>query len=102
MCWPPRRRPGTPARSRRAAPARRGKATRGEGGGTADRDVPDPNGALGRSAIKQVASGRLGVTSEYLATAADLQIKRPRGAKPGEGGQLPGHKVSPWIARTRH
>ena len=55
-----------------------------------------------RSAIKQVASGRFGVTSEYLTNADDLQIKMAQGAKPGEGGQLPGHKVYPWIAKTRH
>ena len=57
---------------------------------------------LRRSAIKQVASGRFGVTSEYLVNADDLQIKMAQGAKPGEGGQLPGHKVYPWIAKTRH
>ena len=56
----------------------------------------------GARAIKQVASGRFGVTSEYLVNADDLQIKMAQGAKPGEGGQLPGHKVYPWIARTRH
>ena len=61
-----------------------------------------PNGDLRRSAIKQVASGRFGVTSEYLVNADDLQIKMAQGAKPGEGGQLPGHKVYPWIAKTRH
>jgi glutamate synthase (NADPH) large chain len=55
-----------------------------------------------RSAIKQVASGRFGVTSEYLVNADDIQIKMAQGAKPGEGGQLPGHKVWPWIAETRH
>jgi glutamate synthase (NADPH) large chain len=64
--------------------------------------VPLPNGDSRRSAIKQVASGRFGVTSEYLVSADDLQIKMAQGAKPGEGGQLPGHKVYPWIARTRH
>ena len=57
---------------------------------------------LRRSAIKQVASGRFGVTSEYLVNADDLQIKMAQGAKPGEGGELPGHKVYPWIAKTRH
>ena len=62
----------------------------------------DANGDLRRSAIKQVASGRFGVTSEYLVNADDLQIKMAQGAKPGEGGQLPGHKVYPWIAKTRH
>ena len=64
--------------------------------------MPDENGDLRRSAVKQVASGRFGVTSEYLVNADDLQIKMAQGAKPGEGGQLPGHKVYPWIARTRH
>jgi glutamate synthase (NADPH) large chain len=79
-----------------------GKSNTGEGGEDADRYVPDGNGDLRRSAIKQVASGRFGVTSEYLVNADDLQIKMAQGAKPGEGGQLPGHKVYPWIARTRH
>jgi glutamate synthase (NADPH) large chain len=79
-----------------------GKSNTGEGGEDADRYVPDPNGDLRRSAVKQVASGRFGVTSEYLTNADDLQIKMAQGAKPGEGGQLPGHKVYPWIARTRH
>ena len=79
-----------------------GKSNTGEGGEDADRYVPDPNGDWRRSAIKQVASGRFGVTSEYLVNADDLQIKMAQGAKPGEGGQLPGHKVYPWIARTRH
>ena len=59
------------------------------------------NGDLKRSAIKQVASGRFGVTSEYLVNADDLQIKMAQGAKPGEGGELPGYKVYPWIAKTR-
>ena len=62
----------------------------------------DANGDSRRSAIKQVASGRFGVTSEYLVNADDLQIKMAQGAKPGEGGQLPGHKVYPWIAKVRH
>ncbi|MDQ1422545.1 MAG: glutamate synthase large chain, partial [Acidimicrobiaceae bacterium] len=79
-----------------------GKSNTGEGGEDADRYLPDPNGDLRRSAVKQVASGRFGVTSEYLVNADDLQIKMAQGAKPGEGGQLPGHKVYPWIARTRH
>ena len=79
-----------------------GKSNTGEGGEDADRYVPDANGDLRRSAIKQVASGRFGVTSEYLVNADDLQIKMAQGAKPGEGGQLPGHKVYPWIAKTRH
>ncbi len=79
-----------------------GRSNTGEGGEDADRYVPDPNGDLRRSAIKQVASARFGVTSEYLVNADDLQIKMAQGAKPGEGGQLPGHKVYPWIARTRY
>jgi glutamate synthase (NADPH/NADH) large chain len=79
-----------------------GKSNTGEGGEDAERFVPDENGDLRRSAIKQVASGRFGVTSEYLVNADDLQIKMAQGAKPGEGGQLPGHKVYPWIAKTRH
>jgi glutamate synthase (NADPH) large chain len=79
-----------------------GKSNTGEGGEDPDRFVPDENGDLRRSAIKQVASGRFGVTSEYLTNADDLQIKMAQGAKPGEGGQLPGGKVYPWIARTRH
>jgi glutamate synthase (NADPH/NADH) large chain len=78
------------------------RSNTGEGGEDADRFTPDPNGDLRRSAIKQVASGRFGVTSEYLVNADDLQIKMAQGAKPGEGGQLPGHKVYPWIARTRY
>ena len=79
-----------------------GKSNTGEGGEDSDRFTPDANGDLRRSAIKQVASGRFGVTSEYLVNADDLQIKMAQGAKPGEGGQLPGHKVYPWIAKTRH
>jgi glutamate synthase (NADPH/NADH) large chain len=79
-----------------------GKSNCGEGGEDADRFTPDPDGRLRRSAIKQVASGRFGVTSHYLVNADDLQIKVAQGAKPGEGGQLPGYKVYPWIARTRH
>ncbi len=79
-----------------------GRSNTGEGGEDADRYIPDPNGDLRRSAIKQVASGRFGVTSEYLVNASDLQIKIAQGAKPGEGGQLPGAKVYPWIAKTRH
>ena len=78
------------------------RSNTGEGGEDADRFLPDANGDLRRSAVKQVASGRFGVTSEYLVNADDLQIKMAQGAKPGEGGQLPGHKVYPWIARTRH
>jgi glutamate synthase (NADPH/NADH) large chain len=79
-----------------------GKSNTGEGGEDPERYVPLPNGDSKRSAIKQVASGRFGVTSEYLVNADDLQIKMAQGAKPGEGGQLPGHKVYPWIAKTRH
>ncbi|MGE0445791.1 MAG: glutamate synthase large subunit [Vicinamibacterales bacterium] len=79
-----------------------GKSNTGEGGEDPERYVPMPNGDSKRSAIKQVASGRFGVTSEYLVNADDLQIKMAQGAKPGEGGQLPGHKVYPWIAKTRH
>ncbi len=79
-----------------------GRSNSGEGGEDADRYAADTNGDLRRSAIKQVASGRFGVTSEYLVNADDLQIKMSQGAKPGEGGQLPAHKVYPWIARTRH
>jgi glutamate synthase (NADPH/NADH) large chain len=75
-----------------------GKSNTGEGGEDADR-LHDP---ARRSAIKQVASGRFGVTSEYLVNADDIQIKMAQGAKPGEGGQLPGHKVYPWIGKTRH
>jgi glutamate synthase (NADPH/NADH) large chain len=78
------------------------RSNTGEGGEDPDRFVPDANGDLRRSAIKQVASGRFGVTSEYLVNADDLQIKMAQGAKPGEGGELPGHKVYPWIAKTRH
>jgi len=74
------------------------KSNTGEGGEDVDR-LYDPER---RSSIKQVASGRFGVTSEYLTNADDLQIKMAQGAKPGEGGQLPGHKVYPWIAATRH
>jgi glutamate synthase domain-containing protein 2/glutamate synthase domain-containing protein 1/glutamate synthase domain-containing protein 3 len=79
-----------------------GKSNTGEGGEDAERFLPMANGDSKRSAIKQVASGRFGVTSEYLVNADELQIKMAQGAKPGEGGQLPGHKVYPWIARTRH
>ncbi len=75
-----------------------GKSNTGEGGEDADR-LYDPER---RSAIKQVASGRFGVTSDYLTNATDIQIKMAQGAKPGEGGQLPGQKVYPWVAKTRH
>jgi glutamate synthase (NADPH/NADH) large chain len=78
------------------------KSNTGEGGEDEERFQPDANGDLRRSAIKQVASGRFGVTSNYLVNADDIQIKMAQGAKPGEGGQLPGHKVYPWIAKTRH
>ena len=78
------------------------RSNTGEGGEDAARFSPDPNGDSRRSAVKQVASGRFGVTSEYLVNADDLQIKMAQGAKPGEGGQLPGHKVYPWIAGTRY
>jgi glutamate synthase (NADPH/NADH) large chain len=79
-----------------------GRSNTGEGGEDADRFIPDANGDLRRSAVKQVASGRFGVTSEYLVNADDLQIKMAQGAKPGEGGQLPGYKIYPWIAKTRY
>jgi glutamate synthase (ferredoxin) len=79
-----------------------GKSNTGEGGEDSARYVPDANGDSRRSAIKQVASARFGVTSEYLVNADDLQIKMAQGAKPGEGGQLPGHKVYPWIAKVRY
>jgi glutamate synthase (NADPH/NADH) large chain len=79
-----------------------GKSNTGEGGEEAKRYVPLPNGDSKRSAIKQVASGRFGVTTEYLVNADDIQIKIAQGAKPGEGGQLPGHKVNKTIARVRH
>jgi len=78
------------------------KSNTGEGGEDPERFVPMANGDSKRSAIKQVASGRFGVTSEYLVNADDIQIKMAQGAKPGEGGQLPGHKVYPWVAKTRH
>ena len=79
-----------------------GRSNTGEGGEDPARYVPDANGDSRRSAVKQVASGRFGVTSEYLVNADDLQIKMAQGAKPGEGGQLPGHKVYPWIAKVRN
>ena len=78
------------------------KSNTGEGGEDPERFEPLPDGDSRRSAIKQVASGRFGVTSHYLVNADDLQIKMAQGAKPGEGGQLPAHKVYPWIAKTRH
>ncbi len=79
-----------------------GKSNTGEGGEEAERYKPLPNGDSKRSAIKQVASGRFGVTTEYLVNADVLQIKMAQGAKPGEGGQLPGHKVDKAIAKVRH
>ncbi|HJY37944.1 MAG TPA: glutamate synthase large subunit, partial [Steroidobacteraceae bacterium] len=79
-----------------------GKSNTGEGGEDPDRYERLPNGDSKNSAIKQVASGRFGVTSEYLTSASEIQIKMAQGAKPGEGGQLPGAKVYPWIAKTRH
>ena len=79
-----------------------GRSNSGEGGEDEDRYLPDANGDNLSSAIKQVASGRFGVTSSYLTHARELQIKMAQGAKPGEGGQLPGEKVYPWIAKTRH
>ena len=79
-----------------------GKSNTGEGGEESDRFKPLPNGDSMRSAIKQVASGRFGVTAEYLVNADMLQIKMAQGAKPGEGGQLPGHKVDAVIAKVRH
>jgi glutamate synthase (NADPH/NADH) large chain len=79
-----------------------GRSNTGEGGEEADRFTPLPNGDSMRSAIKQVASGRFGVTAEYLVNADDIQVKMAQGAKPGEGGQLPGHKVDANIARVRH
>lgn len=79
-----------------------GKSNTGEGGEDPERYIPLPNGDSKRSAIKQVASGRFGVTTHYLVNADELQIKMAQGAKPGEGGQLPGHKVSKYIAKVRH
>ena len=79
-----------------------GKSNTGEGGEDPERFVPLSNGDSKKSAIKQVASGRFGVTSEYLVSAEEIQIKMAQGAKPGEGGQLPGRKVYPWIAKVRY
>ncbi len=79
-----------------------GKSNTGEGGESVDRLVPGPKNQNRCSAIKQVASGRFGVTSRYLVSAQEIQIKMAQGAKPGEGGQLPGGKVYPWVAKTRH
>ncbi|MEZ5450745.1 MAG: FMN-binding glutamate synthase family protein [Thiolinea sp.] len=78
-----------------------GKSNSGEGGEDPARFTPEPNGDSRNSAIKQVASGRFGVTSHYLNNAREIQIKLAQGAKPGEGGQLPGKKVYPWIAKVR-
>ncbi|MRG85103.1 glutamate synthase large subunit [Salinibacillus xinjiangensis] len=78
-----------------------GKSNSGEGGEDPNRFTPDENGDFRRSAIKQVASGRFGVTSYYLTNADEIQIKMAQGAKPGEGGHLPGKKVHPWIAKVR-
>ncbi len=79
-----------------------GWSNTGEGGEEPSRYLPDAGGDSRRSRIKQVASGRFGVTSDYLVSADELQIKMAQGAKPGEGGELPAHKVYPWIAKTRH
>lgn len=79
-----------------------GKSNTGEGGEDERRFLPDENGDLRKSSIKQVASGRFGVTTHYLVSADEIQIKVAQGAKPGEGGQLPGHKVNEIIAKTRH
>jgi glutamate synthase (ferredoxin) len=79
-----------------------GKSNTGEGGEDPARYVAEPNGDSKNSAIKQVASGRFGVTSYYLTQAREIQIKMAQGAKPGEGGELPGRKVYPWIAKVRH
>ena len=78
------------------------RSNSGEGGEAVSRFEPEANGDWRRSAIKQVASGRFGVTSHYLTNCTDIQIKMAQGAKPGEGGQLPGHKVYPWVAEVRH
>ncbi|MGB9222191.1 glutamate synthase-related protein, partial [Mycobacterium sp.] len=79
-----------------------GRSNSGEGGEDVKRFEHDPNGDWRRSAIKQVASARFGVTAHYLTNCSDIQIKMAQGAKPGEGGQLPGHKVYPWVASVRH
>ena len=79
-----------------------GRSNTGEGGEDSERFKPLPDGSSMRSAIKQVASGRFGVTTEYLVNADEIQIKIAQGAKPGEGGQLPGFKVDNVIAKTRH
>src|SRR5205814_2929142 len=79
-----------------------GKSNTGEGGEDPARYFKEPNGDSKNSGIKQVASARFGVTSNYLVNARELQLKIAQGAKPGEGGQLPGAKVYPWIAKVRH
>ncbi|MGQ4618286.1 glutamate synthase large subunit [Nocardia sp. R7R-8] len=79
-----------------------GRSNSGEGGESPARFEPEENGDWRRSAIKQVASGRFGVTAHYLTNCTDIQIKMAQGAKPGEGGQLPAHKVYPWVAEVRH
>ena len=79
-----------------------GKSNTGEGGESIERLTVGSDGLNKCSAIKQVASGRFGVTSRYLVSAQEIQIKMAQGAKPGEGGHLPGGKVYPWIAKTRH
>jgi len=79
-----------------------GKSNSGEGGENAERFYKNESGDWKNSAIKQVASGRFGVTSNYLSNAKEIQIKMAQGAKPGEGGQLPGPKVNPSIAKTRN
>ena len=79
-----------------------GKSNSGEGGEDLERMLIGPDGINRCSAIKQVASGRFGVTSRYLVSANEIQIKMAQGAKPGEGGHLPAGKVYPWIAKTRH
>src|SRR3712207_7519796 len=79
-----------------------GRSNTGEGGEDPVRYTPDPNGDSRRSAIKQVASGRFGVNIDYLVNADELQIKMAQGAKPGEGGQLPGHKVDRYIRSEEH
>src|ERR1700722_12320296 len=79
-----------------------GRSNTGEGGEDEERFKPDANGDSRRSSIKQIASGRFGVTAHYLVNADDIQIKMAQGAKPGEGGQLPGHKVDEVIAKVRH
>src|SRR5689334_21156220 len=78
------------------------RSNTGDRGEDSARFTPDANGDSRSSRLKHVASGRFGVTAEYLTNATDLQIKTAQGAKPGEGGQLPGHKISEYIAQVRH